>query len=74
MMKKSTKNLALVAVFAVGISLASCEKCTTCEVTWSGTTSSGDKYCGSSEDVEEHEANVKAGAIAIGGTATCTRK
>lgn len=72
-MKKSTKILALVAL-AVGLSFTSCKKCTTCEVAHGGTTTKGDEYCGSGDDVDEYEAKTKAEAIAMGGTATCTRK
>ena len=66
--------LALVALFAAGLSFTSCKKCTTCDITWGGTTTKGTEYCASKADVEKYESDTKAAATSIGGTADCTRK
>lgn len=73
-MKKSTKMLVLVALFAAGLSFTSCKKCSECVAKQSGTqVATSGEFCGSKKDVEETEDAFKS-VWGSGYDVTCTRK
>ena len=76
-MKKSTKMLALVALFAAGLSFTSCKKCIECEVTYMGTTNTDEECYSSVSERKENQKDADEACEDIkakGGTCSCKAK
>ena len=68
-MKNSLRILFAVALLA----FASCEICTECTYEFNGTTFEDGEFCGTSDEVQNYEDEIKTEAESVGVTATCVR-